>query len=996
MRPRAAIFTDMDVSASVKCDGAQGAENGIVRDPVHDFAHIDLDALPLAMLVVDDHGRIAHANTAASTIFGYSPEEFLALALSDLVPQDIRGIHGSWVQQYFANPERRRMGVARDLKALRSNGSTFYCEIGLNPVIRERRTWVIASVVECHAHDASSADASGGIARWRQVLEQLGEYLWMWDLRNDDVDLSSSWLTVMGYTADEIPSGDAWFALVHADDAEQVAANCKRCLDGETPVFEDEFRIRHRDGSYRWVRSRAQVVETASDGSARRVLGLYRDTTEEHAAKRALEVAERRWKFALEGSAAGVWDWDLVSGAVYFSPQWKHMLGFGADDLEPTIETWRELALPEDLAHSDAAIASYLAGDTDEYCVECRIRTKDGATKWILDRGMVVERAEDGEPSRMIGTHTDITELKRREKELRESREKLEGIAALLPGAVYQYKRSADGRHCFPYASAGIKAIYGLEPGDIETDATEVLSRIHPDDLDDVTAAIDSSARELEKWDQEYRVVVDGEVHWVHGIGNPHPDARDDGAILWHGYISDICSRKKAEQELALAEKRHTEELRYQSLHDELTGLPNRRLFLDRLDQSTWKAEREGGSFAVLAIDLDRFKPINDSLGHEAGDNVLRAIGDRTLEIARRSDTYARMGGDEFAVLLPSTKSVDGALTVAQRINEVISRPIRLDQGIVEVGASIGVAIYPDHGTTSKTLLAHADEAMYVAKRSAGHFAVYSDDSAEPLNDAARISLEISRVVEAEHLDLAYQLNWDLASGRAVGAQALARWNHPDLGAVSPTDFVPLVERSRFLNEFTDMVFDKALGHAAAWRRQGLDLPVSVNVSTRALESDGFAERALDWLGHYGLDPNNLTIEVNETTSLGDYDISSGVLKRLAEQGVGISIGDFGSVFTSLRYLRDFAASEIRIDRLFVAKVADHGRDQSIISGIIQLAHSIGARTVADGVESEQILRVLAELGCEYGQGNYLSRPLSAADVVTAASAASCTPAPRP
>ncbi|MGR8918206.1 MAG: PAS domain-containing sensor histidine kinase [Gammaproteobacteria bacterium] len=386
---------------------------------------------------------------------------------------------------------------------------------------------------------------------WQQTLLQFGEFVWSWELFSDRVEFGDGWLEDMGHRAQDYATGEQWFTLVHPDDVAGFGKAIGDCVTGETPAFDYHCRIRRADGSYRWVRSRAIAAARDERGQAIRLLGINSDAHEERSAQEALAAAEHRWKFALEGSGSGVWDWNLVTNEVFFSRRWKEMLGFGPDDLDPTIETWRELALPEDLAASDAAIAAYVAGETDEYRCECRVRTRDGSLKWILDRGAIVERRPDGTPLRMIGTHDDITHAKRREDELRESRQRLERIAALIPGMVYQYRLQPDGLISMPFTSEGIRRIYDVAPEHVRDDATPVFRRVHPDDKARVVASIESSAANMTQWDEQYRVVVGGETRWVHGIANPMADPQVAGAVLWHGYISDITERKHDALELA-------------------------------------------------------------------------------------------------------------------------------------------------------------------------------------------------------------------------------------------------------------------------------------------------------------------------------------------------------------------------------------------------------------------------------------------------------------
>ena len=439
-----------------------------------------------------------------------------------------------------------------------------------------------------------------------------------------------------------------------------------------------------------------------------------------------------------------------------------------------------------------------------------------------------------------------------------------------------------------------------------------------------------------------------------------------------------------AEQKLALAEREHKRALEHLSMHDELTGLPNRRLLLDRLEQRILMSDRNGESFALMMIDLDRFKSINDSLGHLVGDEVLRVIGSRLLNLARRSDTYARLGGDEFAVLLSSANSMDGAVTVAEKVAHAIQQPMSVDGTIVQTDASIGIAIYPSHGNTAAELISHADEAMYGSKRSVNRYEIYQGSENDHRHENAQIAMHVSDICTRDEFSLFYQPKFDLASGQLVGLEALARWHHPVLGNIPPDKFIPILERSKLISEFTQKVMDKVLSELAGWRELGWSLPIAVNISPQALTLGDFNKHVSELLAEHRTAPENLIIEITETTNLSNYDRAARSLIDLAECGIGISIDDFGTGYTSIRYLREFPATELKIDKLFVQNAASHGRDYSIIAGIVRLAKGIGARTVAEGVETPEMLRALIDLGCDLGQGYYLARPMPTYELTSA------------
>jgi len=415
--------------------------------------------------------------------------------------------------------------------------------------------------------------------------------------------------------------------------------------------------------------------------------------------------------------------------------------------------------------------------------------------------------------------------------------------------------------------------------------------------------------------------------------------------------------------------------LTHLSLYDQLTDLPNRNLFLDRLEQALLSVGRGGQPFALLMMDLDRFKEINDSLGHVAGDQVLATVGRRFTALARKSDTYARLGGDEFAGLLLGTVTARGALTVAKKIAAAMADPVVVGQEAVPLGISIGVVVHRQGELDATTILAAADRAMYEAKRSGrGHVLVKVQDerNTRPL----RISSRLPRALETPEVRLAYQPKVDLWTGALTGVEALLRWQSPELGTVAPAEFVPVAERSSLIHALSQRVLTDALDQHVAWKRDGHTIPIAVNLSARNFEEPTLTDRVCDELERRGLPGDILTLEITETALMSCPATARAAIRNLAKAGIRVSIDDFGTGFTSFRYLRDFDIAEIKIDRLFVEALEARSRDASIVKAIAFLGRSLGLDLVAEGIELAATWPLLRELGCTIGQGYGIARPM--------------------
>ncbi len=420
----------------------------------------------------------------------------------------------------------------------------------------------------------------------------------------------------------------------------------------------------------------------------------------------------------------------------------------------------------------------------------------------------------------------------------------------------------------------------------------------------------------------------------------------------------------------------------YLAHHDPLTSLPNRALLLDRLERAVVGARRHGTDVGVLLIDLDRFKEINDTLGHETGDALLQQVGERISGELRSVDTLARLGGDEFVVVLPDIKDADAAALVAQRLLDALHRPFTVRGVGLAVEASIGIACYPRHGADQGLLLQHADVAMYVAKQARGTYAVYDADS--DVSSLSRITLlnDLRRALEEDELVLYYQPKEELNDGTVRSVEALLRWHHPDRGVVGPNDFVPIAEQTGLISALTERVLRLALKQARVWKDEGRDISVSVNLSARNLMDAQLPSLVEALLKQEGVEPHRLEVEVTETSAMADPARAAGVLGELSRLGVAIAVDDYGTGYSSLSYLRSLPIGTLKIDRSFVTRMLHDEGNAVIVKSTIELAHNLGLKVVAEGVEDADTYEALVSLGCHVVQGYYLSRPLPAADVI--------------
>lgn len=443
--------------------------------------------------------------------------------------------------------------------------------------------------------------------------------------------------------------------------------------------------------------------------------------------------------------------------------------------------------------------------------------------------------------------------------------------------------------------------------------------------------------------------------------------------------LEDVVTDRTAGLEAA------NRQLRHLASHDVLTGLPNRLLLDDRLTQAIARAERDRHGFAVLVIDLDRFKQINDSLGHRAGDDLLVEVAQRLKEVVRETDTTARMGGDEFVMLLPGPLSRAEAVEAGQRAIASLASAVRLAGIDVHVSPSIGLALYPDDGITMDALLAHADAAMYYAKeRGRNNLQCYSAEMSTSTQEHVKFESDLHQALTKGQFELHYQPKVDTATGEVHSAEALIRWRHPERGLIAPDQFIPLADQCGLIDSIGEWVLREACRQAKTWQLEGLrPLRIAVNLAPSQFRLANLSRQIQQALAMADLEPRFLEIELTESAVMSDAEKSIAILEAISRMGVLVSVDDFGTGYSSMSYLRRFPVDKLKIDRSFISDVTKRPEDASIVKAMISLAHSLNLKVVAEGVETPEQLAFLKQLGCDQYQGFHYSAALMPADFVT-------------
>ncbi|MEO0491895.1 MAG: EAL domain-containing protein [Actinomycetota bacterium] len=592
----------------------------------------------------------------------------------------------------------------------------------------------------------------------------------------------------------------------------------------------------------------------------------------------------------------------------------------------------------------------------EDHELSYRVLNSDGDLRHVRDR-VRVETGPDGRPVAARGIVVDVTD----EVSVRETNRNLAELVERVQVGLLVARRDAvvgPPSYTTVTVNPAYEALSGLPATALIN--TDVIDPLRGDGREDVAALLDE-------------VATTGTVQRM----DEARDLRADGRRVLSLEAFPISENLVGLNVADVTERVTTAEtLRYQALHDALTGLPNRALLENRLQHAITSASRDDRSVGLLLLDLNQFKEVNDTLGHDAGDRLLRIVADRLRTSMRAIDTVARLGGDEFAVLLTDDVSPRRTLRAAERAMACFEQPLAIDGMTLQTGASLGVAIAPDHGTDADELRKNADIAMYVAKRRGGGIAVY--DPVRDQTDRERLNIvsELRRAIDGDELTLHYQPAVDLASGGIHRVEALVRWEHPDRGLIPPVEFVDLAEVTGLIRPLTQWVIDRAMVDLGALQGAGHELGVSINVSVRNLYEPGFVDSVRLALERHDIDGRYITLELTETQVMDDPMLAHSVLGRLQTFGVRSSVDDFGTGHSSLSNLQSLPVSEVKIDKSFVQDMTENEAAAAIVRSIISLGHNLGLSVVAEGVETNEAMTSLALLDCDRAQGYLFARPL--------------------
>ncbi|NDI84771.1 GGDEF and EAL domain-containing protein [Undibacterium crateris] len=683
-----------------------------------------------------------------------------------------------------------------------------------------------------------------------------------------------------------------------------------------------------------------------------------------------LRQSEERWQLALESSGDGVWDWYPQTGIEILSDRLKAIYGYEPNEIEDLSDELDRRTHPDDLEQMQADRQAHFDGLTPTYINEHRVQCKDGRWKWILTRGTVIERDAQGDPVRVVGTHTDISERKQAEADVRDSEERLRMALSATHQGLYDLNVKTG--------TAIVNDDYALMLGypleQFSENRQNWLRRLHPEDLAPSERAFrDYINGKAQEYRAEFRQKhANGSWVWILSVGALVEWDDQGNPLRMLGTVLDITARKQSEAIIW-----------QQANIDPLTGLPNRRMFYDRLEQNLRQSKRRNSLLAVLFIDLDFFKEVNDTLGHATGDSLLVEAAKRLRLCVRETDTVARLGGDEFTVSLPDQSDTVQVEQIARKIIEQLASPFHVAGEEIYLSASIGITLYPRDADNLADLIKHADQAMYAAKAAGrNRFSYFTPNLQTAALARLRLNNELRSAISDKQLQVYFQPIVETESGIIRKAEALIRWYHPQKGWISPLEFIPIAESSGQIHAIGELVFLEAVRWVSQWRKTiHPDFQISINQSPVEFQNENSPYSSwIAYLEQQGLPGQAINIEITEGLLLDADNKVASHLIGFRDAGIQVAIDDFGTGYSALSYLKKFDIDYLKIDQSFVRNLRDNSSDMALCEAIIMMAHKLGLQVVAEGVENAEQEQLLRSAKCDFVQGYLYSKPLSASD----------------
>ncbi len=917
----------------------------------------------IGMLTASPDKQTLHVNQRFCDMVGYSKEEMQIINWGEVTHPDDMAVSQAYLEQAIRGEID---SFQMETRYVHKDGHIVYADVAVNCVRKAngQPDYFIAMLLDITARKQVEhyLQKNQVLLQTAQRAARLGHYVL--DLHTVSWTNDMLFNEIFGITNYFNRNLTNWQQLIFPEDRQRVIEYFAQTIRSHEISPNIEYRIvRPSDGVIRWIADWGHIFYDDDNNPVQQV-GMIQDITERKLAEQQLQKTTEQLQLVLEGGYLGFWDWNIVTGEVQRNTIWAEILGYRHEEIEHTAKQWEDFIYIDDRKKAWQSIHDVLEGRSPYHEIEYRMLHKDGSIRWVLDHASIVQRDASGKPTRMSGTHTDITKLKNLEEKLRESENFFSSLAQVSPVGIYQTNTIGDcifvnQQWC---EIAGISRKQALGSG--------WQTAVMVDDREKVMTEWATAVQEKRRFALEYRFQQpNGKTIWVYGQATVINDEK--GRISGYvGTITDITERKVNE-----------EYINRLAFYDPLTQLPNRRLLKERIKHGIEMDRRTGRHMAVLMMDLDKFKAVNDTLGHAAGDELLKQVAERIKVRLREIDTIARLGGDEFVILLENISHYQHIARIADAIIETLSQEFILYEiHKIYIGASIGIAIHPQHGDSEEELMDNADTALYYAKEHGrGRFAYFSEQLTEKARERIALESRLRLAIEQHEFRVYFQPQIDINTGCMVGAEALVRWHDPVRGCLMPCDFMELAEESGLIVELDEWTLQETCRLGRQWLDQQLpSVILSVNISNYQFcrgDVNALVAKILDDT-HFPAD--HLELEITETALLDNQKNAQAILNTLHNQGVHLAIDDFGTGYSSLLCLKRFPVDLLKIGKIFIENITSPQDDSAIITTIIATAHNLGFKVLAESVETPEQLAFLKQQGCDMYQGRLYSQALSA------------------
>lgn len=940
-------------------------ENKLSESEARFRGAMEYSAIGMAILSLE--GKWISTNQSLCDILGYQKTELMKIKYNDLIyPDDLASNSKLMHQVIDGNIQTFKL----EKRYIHQTGKPVWIQLVVSGVYDKNQTLIYFILqiqnIDQRIHMEKALHESE--ERWKFALESAEQGVWDLDPRTGNVFISKFWKGLLGYQENEMGNTlNEWIALIHPEDRDHVSVNIRHALEGDTDEYACEYRILCKDAIYRWILDKGKVIEKSSSHQPERMIGTYTDIHQLKMTEEESKKLSQRLLLAIEAGSAGIFEYDIHANFLNWDDRMLQLYGIDKHAFTPDLNSWFSRIHPDDLDREIALFQSVIK-DKNEYETEYRIIYPSGEVRSLRAKGIILKNGY-GTPYSLLGLNWDITDQKQLTTDLFHEKERLRVTLQSIGDAVIV----VNDQGCIDYMNPIAEELLGYKTPEAQGKAIDEICYLMSEDNGKrlINPAITCLKNKMASYSHETSILVNkmDEYYYIQNYGSPIQSQSNEiiGAVL---VLHDVTVNRDLQNEL-----------KYQASHDLLTGLINRREFEHQLSEIINHNEHSHHGHSLCFIDLDRFKIVNDTAGHAAGDELLRNLGVNLQQCIRESDTIARLGGDEFGLILPHCP-IETAVSICEQIIQTLKNyKFTWNGKIYDVGASIGLVNFQPQTSNVATLMSQADVACYAAKNQGGNtVSVYieSDSEASLYHTEIKIVSDIKEALEASRFSLFAHEIKSLSSNVKPHSyyELLIRLIDSNGQLLPPKQFIPAAERYNLMVKIDEWVIKKVLLQLDQKITATPNLSVSINLSANSINSPTFLQFLRNTLAVTSIPKHRIGFELTETAVINHLTKAGEFLRVIQNEGCFVALDDFGTGLSSFNYLKHFPVKYVKIDGSFVRMIDKSHVDLAIVESINQLAHRLDALTIAEFAESPQIIHTLTELGVDYAQGHAISEPM--------------------